>query len=154
MLDGKHHPCPVCGGTDRFRFDDLDGRGTWLCNQCAPKPGKGSPAAGDGMDLLRRVKSWSFPDAADAVRSHLGAAQFRTRRAQQGRRLQAVPSPAPLPPEPPVLATLAQPIKVANPYRYSNTQRITRVDLGEGRKRFDVMHLDPKTSAWASGAQG
>ena len=23
-LDGRHHPCPVCGGTDRFRFLDED----------------------------------------------------------------------------------------------------------------------------------
>ncbi|WP_414534316.1 primase-helicase zinc-binding domain-containing protein [Dickeya chrysanthemi] len=22
-------PCPACGGKDRFRFDDLDGRGAW-----------------------------------------------------------------------------------------------------------------------------
>ncbi|MCW5705488.1 MAG: hypothetical protein KIT82_23260, partial [Bradyrhizobium sp.] len=21
-LDGKHHPCPMCGGKDRWRFDD------------------------------------------------------------------------------------------------------------------------------------
>lgn len=25
-LSGKHGPCPMCGGQDRFRFDDLDGR--------------------------------------------------------------------------------------------------------------------------------
>jgi phage/plasmid primase-like uncharacterized protein len=25
-LDGKHRPCPSCGGTDRFRFDDRDGQ--------------------------------------------------------------------------------------------------------------------------------
>lgn len=25
----KHGPCPVCGGKDRFRFDDKNGRGTW-----------------------------------------------------------------------------------------------------------------------------
>lgn len=32
-LDGKHHPCPACGGKDRFRFDDKDGRGTHFCSQ-------------------------------------------------------------------------------------------------------------------------
>ncbi|EGO0679184.1 hypothetical protein ITK59_004563, partial [Salmonella enterica] len=31
---GQHGPCPVCGGKDRFRFDDKNGRGTWFCNQC------------------------------------------------------------------------------------------------------------------------
>jgi putative DNA primase/helicase len=36
----KHGPCPACVGTDRFRFDDKDGRGTWFCNQCSPQAGK------------------------------------------------------------------------------------------------------------------
>ncbi|MDU7866195.1 MAG: AAA family ATPase, partial [Pantoea sp.] len=43
----KHGPCPCCGGTDRFRFDDKDGRGTWFCNQCGN---------GDGLDLIAKVK--------------------------------------------------------------------------------------------------
>lgn len=38
-LDGKQHPCPVCGGKDRWRFDDLDGRGTSICNQCGARDG-------------------------------------------------------------------------------------------------------------------
>jgi hypothetical protein len=36
----RHQACPVCGGSDRFRFDDKEGRGTWFCNQCG---------AGDGL---------------------------------------------------------------------------------------------------------
>lgn len=47
LLDGRHHPCPGCGGTDRFRFDDKEGRGSWICGQ-----GGGTPAAGDALDLL------------------------------------------------------------------------------------------------------
>lgn len=39
---GSHHgPCPVCGGKDRFRFDDKDGRGTWFCSKCDPQSGGG-----------------------------------------------------------------------------------------------------------------
>ncbi len=38
---GHHGPCPVCGGKDRFRFDDKEGRGTWFCNQCDPQSGGG-----------------------------------------------------------------------------------------------------------------
>ncbi len=34
ILKNRHQPCPVCGGKDRFRFDDQEGRGTWFCNQC------------------------------------------------------------------------------------------------------------------------
>jgi len=33
--DGKHGPCPVCGGKDRFRaFGDFDDIGGAICNQC------------------------------------------------------------------------------------------------------------------------
>lgn len=54
-LTGKHTSCPLCGGTDRFRFDDLSGRGTYYCNRCG---------AGDGFDLLKQYKNWSFRKAA------------------------------------------------------------------------------------------
>ncbi|ELY2647873.1 DUF927 domain-containing protein [Cronobacter sakazakii] len=40
----RHGACPVCGGKDRFRLDDREGRGTWFCNQCGN---------GDGLDLVR-----------------------------------------------------------------------------------------------------
>lgn len=33
VLNGKHHPCPICGGTDRFRFPDKENK-LWLCNSC------------------------------------------------------------------------------------------------------------------------
>lgn len=42
LPSGRHHgPCPVCGGKDRFRFDDKDGLGTWFCSQCDPQSGGG-----------------------------------------------------------------------------------------------------------------
>lgn len=37
----RHGPCPICGGKDRFRFDDKDGRGTWFCSHCDPQSGGG-----------------------------------------------------------------------------------------------------------------
>jgi len=43
----QHGPCPACGGKDRFRFDDKDGRGTWICSQC-------DPHAGDGFQLIQK----------------------------------------------------------------------------------------------------
>ena len=43
----RHQACPVCGGSDRFRFDDKEGRGTWFCNQCG---------AGDGLKLVESVQ--------------------------------------------------------------------------------------------------
>ena len=33
LLDGKHHPCPRCGGKDRFRLID-EKAGAVFCNQC------------------------------------------------------------------------------------------------------------------------
>jgi putative DNA primase/helicase len=62
FLDGKQHPCPVCGGKDRARFDDKDGQGTWICNQCG---------AGDGVALVMKVAGYSFQDAAARIRELL-----------------------------------------------------------------------------------
>jgi hypothetical protein len=61
----QHGPCPACGGTDRFRFDDQEGKGTWFCNQCSPK-------AGDGFALVQNVKRVTFPDATQMVAGCLG----------------------------------------------------------------------------------
>lgn len=63
LLDGKHHACPACGGKDRFRFDDQDGRGTFLCNQCG---------AGDGIILLQNILNTDFLGAVAHVESVLG----------------------------------------------------------------------------------
>ena len=61
----QHGPCPACGGKDRFRFDDQDGRGTWFCNQCTPQ-------AGDGFALVMNVHSCAFPEALRLVAGVLG----------------------------------------------------------------------------------
>jgi putative DNA primase/helicase len=53
----------MCGGKDRWRFDDKDGRGSWICNQCG---------AGDGFHLLQYVLGCDFLGAADYVKHHAG----------------------------------------------------------------------------------
>lgn len=58
FLTGKHGPCPMCEGVDRFRFDNKDGGGTFICNQCG---------AGNGFDLLMQAKGWDFRTAAREV---------------------------------------------------------------------------------------
>lgn len=58
FLRNKHGPCPICGGKDRFRFDDRESRGTWICNQCG---------SGDGYRLLELFKGWTFKEAAREV---------------------------------------------------------------------------------------
>lgn len=56
--NGRHGPCPKCGGKDRFRLDDLDGRGTWICSQCGN---------GDGLDLVKLMTGYGVRKAAQEV---------------------------------------------------------------------------------------
>lgn len=63
-LSGKQGPCPMCGGKTRFRFDDREGRGTWICNHCG---------AGDGADLALKVTGCEFRDLAERIDSLLGS---------------------------------------------------------------------------------
>lgn len=65
FLRDRHGPCPICGGKDRYRFDDKNGNGDWFCNICR---------AGDGVDLLMKTQGWTFAQAAENVRSVLGEA--------------------------------------------------------------------------------
>jgi putative DNA primase/helicase len=69
QLTDKHQPCPCCGGTDRYRFDDKDGTGSWFCNQCGGRDGAGG--GGTGMDLLMRLTSWSYAEACRRIEQHL-----------------------------------------------------------------------------------
>lgn len=58
-LKNKHGACPICcEGTDRFRFDDKDGRGTYICNQCG---------AGDGLKLLMLHSGYNFKEALNFI---------------------------------------------------------------------------------------
>ena len=57
-LSGKHCACPVCGGKDRFRFDDKEGRGTYYCPSCKP---------GDGVQLAMAFTGLSFRDVAAEI---------------------------------------------------------------------------------------
>ena len=59
----KHGPCPICGGTDRFRCDDKQGKGTWICNQCG---------AGDGFELIVKARGYSHAEVLKEVGSILG----------------------------------------------------------------------------------
>ena len=65
-LRNRHMPCPGCGGHDRFRYDDKDGRGTFYCG------GGGDPVHGDGFELLSHIYGWDFKTAANEVRRVLG----------------------------------------------------------------------------------
>jgi putative DNA primase/helicase len=63
FLKDQHGPCPLCGGSDRFRWDNQDGRGTYICGQCG---------SGDGMKLAMEFTGKPFPEVASAIDGLLG----------------------------------------------------------------------------------
>jgi len=63
FLQNKHGPCPVCSGKDRFRWDNVGGRGTFFCTNCG---------SGDGFELLKNIKGWDFRTAAREVERVVG----------------------------------------------------------------------------------
>jgi putative DNA primase/helicase len=69
LLRNHHGPCPMCGGKDRFRFDDREGKGTWICNRCG---------SGDGAELVKRIKGVEYREAAKMVEAVVGRASVRS----------------------------------------------------------------------------
>lgn len=57
-LRNVHGPCPICGGSDRWRWDDKDGNGTYYCNQCG---------SGNGIDLLINFTGRDFKEIAKEI---------------------------------------------------------------------------------------
>jgi putative DNA primase/helicase len=64
FLSGKHGPCPLCGGKDRWRWDNLEGKGTWICSKCG---------AGDGIALVMKRNGWEFRQAAEQIEALIGS---------------------------------------------------------------------------------
>lgn len=61
--DSKAHTaCPICSGSDRFRFDDEHGRGTFICSQ-----GTGETISGDGFSLLADHAEMGVNNAIQAI---------------------------------------------------------------------------------------
>ena len=67
LLTGKHGPCPLCAGKDRFRFDNQEGRGTWICNSCG---------SGDGIALAMKFSGKTYPEIASEIDRMLGNQKF------------------------------------------------------------------------------
>ncbi|SEN69882.1 putative DNA primase/helicase [Roseovarius tolerans] len=62
-LSNKHGPCPMCGGKDRFRWDNKESRGTYFCSQCG---------AGDGMELAIKFTGLDFKEVATKIDGIVG----------------------------------------------------------------------------------
>ena len=67
LLDGKPHPCPWCGGTDRFEVHkDFAETGGVFCRRCHDENG------GDGFAAVMKATGRDFPAALAAVADRLG----------------------------------------------------------------------------------
>lgn len=61
-LHRKHGPCPICGGKDRYRWDDQNHTGGYICAACG---------AGDGFMLAQKCTGKDFATLAREVRALL-----------------------------------------------------------------------------------
>jgi len=131
----QHGPCPTCGGKDRFRFDDRDGRGTWFCNQCDPQ-------AGDGFRLIQNVRGCEFPDALQLVADALGIATT-PRSAGPFPSKKDSPRICDLPP-----GELEQSLFLYTGATGRPAIYVQRIELGEGKKVFPQWGPTPDGQRW------
>ena len=67
LLDGKGHPCPKCGGDDRFAAQkDVAERGAVICRKCFFKDN------GDGIAAVQWCQGRTFPEALRWIADYLG----------------------------------------------------------------------------------
>lgn len=74
QLSGAHQPCPACGGSDRYRWLTDDGPGGWYCSHCGGRDRRGG--GGSGIDLLMRLRDWTFSQAIRETKAHLDGLPF------------------------------------------------------------------------------
>ncbi len=67
LLDGRNHPCPRCGGNDRFYLQtDFETTGGVGCRHCHAERNS------DGLAALQWLRGWDFPTAKAELAKHLG----------------------------------------------------------------------------------
>ena len=136
VLDGKHHPCPACGGKDRFRFDNLNGRGTWFCNQCGGKDGNGG--GGDGPALLQRVLKTDYQGAIAHI-NEVSGIEYKAKTPLK-----------PKTPRPQSHKQLGEPSAV---WEYTDRHGtpvfwVYRFDKTDGKKEFRPLHWNGNEWSW------
>jgi putative DNA primase/helicase len=100
LLDGRNHPCPACGGVDRFQFTVRGNGADYGRFACRGMDKQG----GDGFGLVMHLYGLNFPDAVRAVAKVLGMCEA-------GPNLAAPPLPV-LPPASPTIDNTAKVQKV------------------------------------------
>lgn len=71
-LDGRHHPCPACGGDDRFQFTTRGFHAEYGRYSCRAHPKGG----GNGFSLVMHYFGCSFQEAKLKVGRVLGIAPY------------------------------------------------------------------------------
>ncbi|MBR0191923.1 MAG: hypothetical protein IJQ31_07655 [Thermoguttaceae bacterium] len=66
VLDGKNHPCPKCGGKDRFRYINQE-EGTVFCNQCFNEKNHGPISA------VMHYRGLTYPAALELIARELNS---------------------------------------------------------------------------------
>ncbi len=86
-LDGKHHPCPKCGGKDRFQaLKDFNQRGGLFCRRCHSKQNA------DGISSVMWLRDCSFAEALSIIGNVIGAPTSQASRPQGSRKAKGIPS--------------------------------------------------------------
>jgi len=83
IFNGKHQACPVCGGKDRFRFDNEMqqlGDGGYICNQCGSGDGASLYLKGTGCDFKEMVsKCANYLNFVPIERQRLNLKQIKAK---------------------------------------------------------------------------
>lgn len=114
FLKDDHGPCPLCGGDDRWRWDDRNEDGGGYCNQCGGKNGTGGAIS--GFDLLMRARGWDFKTAAREVTVALGGEVADAKPTTAKRKTK----PARIPEKPPFAADAPAPGKSVAQWCYTD----------------------------------
>lgn len=73
LLNGRGHPCPRCGGRDRFAaWPDVNARGVVHCRHCFTAGT--DPAPSDGIATIQWSLGCTFPEACQWLAGWLGIA--------------------------------------------------------------------------------
>ena len=113
QVTDKHQKCPLCGGKDRYRFDDINGEGTWFCNKCGGPTRQGG--AGNGWEMLMRKNNISFAQALDVVSRHFGLTDVK--------------------PEPQVK-------NAERIWHYNDELAVARIKMPHGKKSYRQLYYD------------
>lgn len=74
LFDGRHHACPKCGGSDRFRLIDKSD-GACICNQCL------TTQNGDGLSIVQWLTGRSFGESLAAVARYCNVQPLKSKSA-------------------------------------------------------------------------